>query len=173
MSDTSPLPFLWDGECFKPPSDYFSKKCDERFVIGQKHLIVEYMERSTASHAQQFAWLHEAWQQLPEKLADLYPTPEHLRKRALIEAGFYHEEAIDCGTNAAALRVSAYARKQDGFALVVVRGPIVLVRTAKSQNYRSMDRKEFQASKSAILEIVAQMIETAPETLQKQAGKAA
>ena len=173
MSDFSPLPFLWDGECFKPPSDYFAKKCDQRFIIGQKHLMVEHLQRSIESHQHQFAWLKEAWQQLPESLADLYPTPTHLRKRALIEAGYYHEEAIDCSTNAAALRVSAFIRKKDDFAHVVVRGPIVLVRTAKSQAYRAMDRKTFQESKSAILEIVAQMIDVAPDKLREQARKAA
>ena len=116
--------------------------------------------------------LKEAWQQLPENLADLYPTPDHLRKRALINAGFYNEEAIDCGTNAAALRVASYIRKSDDFALVIVRGHAVLIRTAKSQSYRSMDRKTFQASKSAILEIVATMIDVPPETLKAQAGRA-
>ena len=96
-----------------------------------------------------------------------------MRKRALIEAGFYHEEAIDCGTKAAALRVAAYLRKHDDFAHLILRGPTLLVRTAKSQSYRAMDSKEFQASKSAILEIVAAMIEVAPETLKLEAGKAA
>ena len=49
----------------------------------------------------------------------------------------------------------------------------MLVRTAKSQSYRAMDREEFQASKSAILEIVAAMIEVTPATLKREAGTAA
>lgn len=174
MSDTSPLPFVWtDDGAFKPRSEYFAKKCDERFAIGANYLLVEHQERSSASHAQQFAWINEAWQQLPEKLADLYPTPDHLRKRALIEAGYYDEEIIDCGTSAAALRVAAYARKHDDTAVVIPRGVIVLVRTAKSQSYRAMDRKTFQASKSAILEIIAAMIDVPAETLAQHAGQSA
>ena len=174
LTEAFPLPFIFTaGGRFEPATPLAAELCARHYAAGAKYLLVEHQERSLLSHNQQFAWIDEAWRQLPEKLADLYPTPEHLRKRALIEAGFYHEEAIDCGTKAAALRVAAYLRKHDDFAHLILRGPTLLVRTAKSQSYRAMDREEFQASKSAILEIVAAMIEVAPETLKLEAGKAA
>jgi hypothetical protein len=147
--------------------------CAQRFAIGALYRMVEIEERSEASHRQQFAWLREAWANLPEPLADLYPTPEHLRKRALIEAGYYDEEIIDAGSNAAALRVAAYLRGRDDFALVIVRGKLVIVRTAKSQSYRAMNRAEFQRSKTAIMEIVAAMIGVAPHQLADNAEEAA
>lgn len=130
-------------------------------------------DRSAASHAHQFAWLTEAWQNLPEDIAPQYPTAEHLRKRALIQAGFYDEDAIDCGSKDGAERVAAYAQRQDEFAVVMVRGQIVLVRRAKSQSKRDMDRAEFQRSKDAILEIVAGMIGVTPQQLVEHAGQAA
>lgn len=172
MTDFSPFPLDYDGEVFRPPSPFFAKRARDRFAKG-RHLFVEHLERSTVSHQQQFAWLKEAWSQLPENLADLYPTPEHLRKRALIEAGYFNEEAIDCGTKAAALKVASFIRRRDDFALAIVRGPVILVRTAKSQSYRAMPRGEFQASKSAIMEIIAAMIDVPVETLKAQAGQAA
>lgn len=170
----TPAPFLcrWNGEAMEP-LPRFREKCDRDFVVGQVYRLVEFEERSTASHNHQFAWLNDAWHSLPEDLKDLYPTAEHLRKRALIEAGFYDEEAIDAGSNAAALRVAASARRWHEFSLVVVRGPVVLIRTPKSQSRRKMNAAEFQSSKSAIMEIVAGMIGTTADQLAAEAGRAA
>lgn len=162
--------FRWDGEAMRPMRP---KLADETFVVGQMYWLEEEQRRSIASERHQFAWLNEAWKQLPESIADLYPSPTHLRKRALIEAGFYHEEIIDAGTAAAALRVAPSFRKLDDFSLVVVRGPLIVRRTAKSQRRHFMDAKEFQDSKSKVMEIVAGLIGVSPDELQREAGKAA
>jgi hypothetical protein len=130
--------------------------------------IIE-QERSEQSHRHEFAWLREAWQNLPEYLADLYPTPDHLRKRALIEAGFYDETMVDAGTNAAALRVAReLIRPMDEFAHVVVRGPLIVMRRAKSQSRRAMNKAEFQASKTAIMQVIADMLGTTVDHLSKE-----
>lgn len=168
----SPIVFAqWDGEAFVPDRRCM-KAVDQHFAIGERYGLIEWQERSPSSHAHEFAWLKEAWQNLPEGIADLYPTPEHLRKRALIEAGIYDEDVIDAGSNAAALRVASYLRGKDDFSLVIVRGPIVVVRTAKSQSRRAMNRQEFQASKSAIMEVVAHLVGVSPSSLER-AGRAA
>ena len=70
---------------------------------------------------------------------------------------------------AAAARVAAYARNEDEFAVVFVRGPLVIVRKAKSQRmhgHNRMDRSEFERSKTAILEVIAEMIGVEPERLR-------
>lgn len=155
MNTLPPITFRWDGERMAP---LHPRRADRLYVVGEVYSLAPYEDRSQVSHNHEFAWLHEAWQQLPEDLADLYPTPEHLRKRALIEAGFYDETAVDAGSNAAALRVAVGFRSLDEFALVIVRGPIVLHRKAKSQSRRAMGKKVFQESKTAIMEIVSNMI---------------
>lgn len=170
MSNAPALPFLWDGESFVPLKP---RAADKYYVVGQQYWMIEQTPRSQASHDQQFAWLQEAWQQLPEKYADLYPSPDHLRYRALIDCGYYDETIIDAGSNAAALRVATAIQGREPFALVIVRGPAVVIRTAKSQKKRLMGAKLFQESKQAILEHISQMIDVAPEALQKNAGKAA
>lgn len=152
-----PIPCEWDGEVFRPIR-HMQRICDRHFVVGEEYRLVEHHDRSDATHRHQFAEIHEAWKTLPEHLADLYPTSEHLRKRALIEAKFYDEEILDVGSKAGALRVAAFARQHDDFALVIVRGPIVVIRTAKSQSRRAMDKAEFQASKQAVLDIVSGLI---------------
>ena len=143
------------------------------YVIGERYTLVPHEDRSRVTHDHQFAWLAEAWANLPEDLKDLYPTPEHLRKRALIDAGYYDETIVDAGTNAAALRVASAFRAIDEFSYVIVRGPMVVRRTAKSQSRRSMDKRTFQDSKQKILEIVSDLIGVPPEQLQAEAGKAA
>ncbi len=170
MSAVPAIALDYDGEAFVP---VHPRLADRHFVIGQRYMMAPYESRSQASHNHEFAWLAEAWRNLPEVLAGEIPTPEHLRKRALIEAGFFDETKVDAGSQAAALRVAAFMRGIDDFAAVVTRGPVVARRVAKSQSRRSMDAREFQASKQAILEVVSAMIGVAPEDLVRNSGRAA
>ena len=164
MTALYPLWFRWDGEHMTPLNP---RAADRIYVVGETYRLDHVEERSTATHNHEFAWITEAWRTLPERLSDLYPTPERLRKRALIEAGFYDELAIDAGSNAAALRVAQGFRAIDDFALVIVRGPAVLMRRAKSQSRRTMNRQEFQASKTAIMQVIAELIGVSVEQLGK------
>lgn len=168
------LPLLceWTGEGFRPLGRS-AREADAQFVIGQRYRLAEIEERSQSSHNHEFAWLAEAWRNLPEDLTDEYPSPEHLRKRALVQAGYYDEQIIDAGSNAAALRVAAAIRVRSEFSLVIVRGPIVVIRDPKSQSRRAMGNKLFQESKSAVMEIVSNLIGVAPDELRREAGRAA
>jgi len=169
MSDFA-IPMRWDGECFVPANGYWAKRANQQFVVGAVYRMQEVSDRSTASHNHEFAWLQTAWENLPEHLSELYPTPEALRKRALIEAGFYDEQIVDAGTKAAAIRVATAFRSREEFSVIIVRGCLVVLRTAKSQSRRSMDKKDFQASKQAIMEVIAAMIGVTPESLSQRAA---
>lgn len=156
MDTFPPLACDWDGEVFRP---LHPRRADNYLTVGERYSLVQYEDRSSATHNHQFAWLHDAWQNLPEDIADQYPTPEHLRKRALIDAGYYDETIIDAGTNAAAIRVAAAIQAIDTFALVFVRKCFVIRRTAKSQSRRAMKKEEFQASKTAIMEVIDALVQ--------------
>jgi len=158
-----PLAFQWDGEALIPR---VPRLADKHLVVGETYLMVPHEDRSDATHKHEFAWLREAWMNLPEDIAVNYPTAEHLRKRALIEAGFCDETIVDAGSKAAALRTAAFVRAIDDFALVLVRDQYVIRRTAKSQSRRAMKKDEFQASKTAIMEIISNMIGVTPDDLQ-------
>lgn len=166
---TQPILFTWDGDVMVPWRR-FTNTCNKQYVVGENYRLGEIEERSMQSHRHEFAWLREAWMQLPEDIADLYPTEEHLRKRALIEAGYYHEQAVDAGSNDVAIRVAEAFRIREEFSLVIINGPAVLIRTAKSQSRRAMKRQEFQESKTAIMEIIAAMIGVTPDQLQKHSA---
>lgn len=165
-----PLMFTYDGEALIPR---VPRLADKHLVVGETYMMAPWEDRSKSSHDHEFAWLAEAFKQLPESLAMEYPTPAHLRKRALIDAGYYDEKIVDAGSKAAALRVAAMIRSLDDFALVFVRDQFVIHRTAKSQSRRAMKKKDFQESKTAIMEIISNMIGVTPETLQANAARAA
>jgi len=169
MSEVPPIRFVWQGDSFTPAAPYWQRMADKHFVIGNSYEMVPYEDRSARSHNHEFAWLKDAHSNLPENLADEYPTPEHLRKRALIQAGYYDEQVIDAGSNAAALRVSTGIKAFPGeaFSLVIVRGGFVVIRRPRSQSRRAMNAKEFQESKTKIMEIVADMIGTTPAELSR------
>lgn len=167
MTPDRPQGFTWDGDAMIPRAP---RLADKAYTVGETYLLVPHEERTSATHNHEFAWLKDAWLNLPENLADQFPTQEHLRKKALIDAGFYNETIVDAGSNAAALRVASAFRQIDDFSLVIVRGVFVIRRTAKSQSRRSMNKQEFQASKTAILEIVSGMIGVKPSELAGQAA---
>jgi hypothetical protein len=169
MTTTSPLPCTWNGTGFDV-LPRFARQADQQYVIGETYRLANIEDRSDATHKHEFAWIRSAWLSLPEEIADDYATPEHLRKRALIATGFFDETRIDVGTTAGALKVAAYARGEDGFAHVVTRGPLVVIRKARSQSRREMDKAEFQASKTSILEWISDLLGVEPTTLERQAA---
>ena len=163
---TPPIAVRWDGEVFRPLKP---KKADAHFVVDQVYWLEEASERSWASHQHQFAFIAEAWMNLPERLTDTFPSPEHLRKAALIATGWKRETIIEAGGKAAAARVAAYVRGEDEFAHIVVRGPTVIVRKARSQRMHGLDRMskaEFQQSKDAILGWISNLIGVDPQQLR-------
>ena len=164
MTD-KPVAFRWNGETMVP---VHPKVADRVFTVGECYTLVKHEDRSHASHGHQFAYLADAWRSLPETLADSIPTPEHLRKRALIETGHYEETMVDAGSQAAALRVAAMMRGIDDLAMVVTRGSLVVRRTAKSQSRRAMDKATFQRSKDDVLGWIANVLGVDPGTLSRQ-----
>lgn len=157
------LPYRWTGKVMEPERLHLCK-----FVPGNTYWLEK--ERSEDSHRHAFAWLRQAWKNLPEDFADQFPTSEHLRKAALIQAGYYDETIIDCESRDVAVQWASFARRKDDFAHIVVRGTLVVIREAKSQSRKAMGPAVFQASKEAVLGIVAHMIGVAPEDLEREAA---
>jgi predicted transcriptional regulator of viral defense system len=165
---TQPVKFVWDGDNMVPETR-FKRLCDKQYVIGQNYRMVEEAERSRASHDHYFAAIEDAWQNLPENLTDLYPTSEHLRKRALIAAGYADQKSIVCTSHAEAVRVQAFMKAAIDYSMVTIEGSTVTLYTPKSQSKRAMGAKEFQLSKQSVLDIVAEMVGVEPEKLAANA----
>lgn len=170
MADTPTYRAKWHDGALRLLSNHLPD-----FDDGETVFVTVERGRSMNSHRHQFAWLHDAWQTLPERLHG-FPwaeTPETLRKHALIATGFHQIYTLDCGKNATAHRVkaalvSAEAGKH-GYALGQVRGPVVTVWTPESQSMRAMGAKRFQESKTAILDWIAAQIGVEPSKLMEAA----
>jgi len=173
MMDEWPLRMFWDGNVMRPISGWLSI-CQDRLTTGEHYMVSAQAERSHRSHNHYFASLKEAWVNLPEGMADQFPTPTHLRKFALIKTGYHDRETYVMTSPGDALRLAAALRRQrDDFAIVTVTGCAVTRYVAKSQNQVEMGAKEFQASKQAVIEYLATLIDVSADQLKAEAGQSA
>lgn len=169
----SPIIFNWNGEVMVPLNRRFAFQCDKQFVVGANYTLVQHEDRSAASHAHYFASITEAWRNLPEQMADRFPSPEHLRKFALVKAGYRDERTHVAATKAEALRLAAFIKPIDDFAIVTTSGMTVTVWTAKSQSVKAMGKKEFQASKESVLGVLADLLGVDVKALAERGTEAA
>jgi len=166
----NPIPCIWTGEAFQPMNARFLREADARHGVGDVVTLAPVEDRSAASHRQYFASINEAWQNLPDDLAERYPTADHLRKAALIRAGYRDERTFACNSRAEAIRLAAFLRPMDDYALVALSGTVVVVYTAKSQSMRAMGKAAFQKSKDDVLTALAAMIGVTTEALHRAAN---
>lgn len=161
-----PTVFMWDDEAqVMRPSH--PKLASQRFEAGAAYALVEHEARSKRSHDHFFVTVDEAWENLPEHLAARYATSDHLRKEALIKAGYYTSRDFVARSNAEAIRLAAFVRPTDEYALFVVTNCIVTEYKAKSQSQKAMGKAAFQDSKDKVLAIVAEMIGTTVDALSQ------
>lgn len=153
------------------PEARFMPLCDRQFVVGENYPLLPVELRSMASHNHFFAALHEAWSNLNEDDAKRFPTEEHLRHWALIHTGFCHEKVLPCEKTSLAKNVAALVRTSDPYAVIILKGAVVKVLTAKSQSLAAMGNEEFKDSKEKVLDLVATMARTTPKELAKEAIK--
>lgn len=173
MSSGAPVEMVWDGDVLRPVSPYWARRADKEFVRGEVLRITNTPERSYKSHARFFAVLNEAWKNMPPLMADRFPSPDHLRRFALIKAGYFNSQSMPCGSPAAARRMAAFVRPLDEFAIVTVDGSVVSVFTAKSMSHAEMDKATFRDASDKVLDVVAALISVSRQELSDNTGKAA
>ncbi len=159
----------WDGESFIPVKAH-ARIADANFVVGETYVLEPVEERSGISHRHYFAAIRDAWSNLPEAAVLQHPSPENLRKTALIKTGYADRRDIVASSKAEALRLAAFIRPMDAYAIVTVTGCVVTVWTARSQSLRAMPNGEFQRSKTAVLEYCATLIGVTVRELEKAAA---
>lgn len=168
----APIPFTWDGESMVCPRR-FQLMADKLFTVGENYPLIVQEPRSRASHNHYFASIEEAWRNLPEGLAEHFPTSEHLRKHALIKADYADKRSFVAGSKAEAVRLASFVKPMDEYAIITVNECVVTVYTAQSQSVRAMGKEPFQHSKEKVLEIVSAMVGVKPALLAANAERAA
>jgi hypothetical protein len=135
-----------------------SRAAEKAFEIGRVYRLEPWMDRSPASAAHYFAAINDAFDKLPPHVAERFRSPDHLRKYALCKTGHCDQRSMECRSHAEALRVAAFLRPIDEYAVVNVSASTVVMLTARSQSSRAMDRKTFEASKTAVLDYIASLV---------------
>jgi hypothetical protein len=177
MARIRPVTFVWNGNNMVP-LPRFKRQCDEQFVVDEEYPLTILEARSRASHNHYFACVHEAWVNLPEDVRyrvdpetgeaiERFPSEEHLRKWALVKAGFCQHHAFPCASAIRASEMAAFLRTKDSYAVMTIEGDVLNIFEADSQSASAMGREQFQKSKDAVLEILSDMIRTKPAELQK------
>lgn len=148
---SAPIPMTYSGGGIFMADRRAIQMCEDRFGAGEALTMATVEERSKRSHDHFFATMEELWQTLPEHLADVYPTADSFRKRALIATNHCDANTTVCASNAEALRMLALANALAPESLAIVRGAVVIVYTAHSQSMKAMGKATFQKSKDDCL----------------------
>lgn len=152
------LPLQYQGEGqFTVPAGFVAR-CDKELVIGETLRWGIIHERSAKSHAHYFAVIADAWANLPERLAMEFPSAKHLRKHALIKAGYCTMTRVVCRTNEDAVAACALMKGMDSYSICDVSGSVVTVYRAQSQSFRAMGAKVFQDSKEKVIAVISEII---------------
>lgn len=164
-----PLPFAWNGAAFEPVGRHARAACEATFGAGQIVRLVEHQEHSEVSMRHQFAWLKAAWESLPPDLIADYPSPDHLRKAALIRTGWCTVQDYPCGSRAEAQRWVAFLKREvDPYTIVEPSESVVRVYRARSQARGAMSPKDFRAAKDAVLMWVSNLLGVEPDALERR-----
>lgn len=170
MDRLAPAVFIWNGE-HMVPVPAASQLCNRQFISGMRYRLAEYEPRSRAEHKFSFAWLEEAFRQLPERYAMQFASAEHLRKWALCRTEYRNLRRIACASNKEARRVAAFIRRgnrirgETFYSEIAVKGKVVIEITPKSQAMKEMDKQQFHHSMEQVREIIAELIGVTPEQL--------
>lgn len=170
MNTPAPMVFTWDGEAMVPK---LPRLADRHYVVGEQYRLAVEEERSHASHNHFFAAIAESWKNLPDDQAERFATPDAFRKYCLIMEGYRDERTFVAASKAEALRLAAFVKPMNEYAVVVVRECVVVVWTAQSQSKKAMGAKAFADSKQKVLDRAASMIGVSSDTLAANASRAA
>lgn len=171
----APLDFVWDNaaQVLRPYSAYWGRRAAAIWGTGEVLRITAEQDRSTQSHNHLFAVINEAWKNLPTLMADRFPSPVHLRKWAMIRAGYANRSELVCESPAGAKRAAAWARNDDEYCVVTVHRNVMVKLTAQSMAKDKMDKKAFRECKEKVLDIISAEIGVARQELIDNTGKAA
>lgn len=163
-----PVFCLWDGEHFVPNKS-FKHYCDHKFTIGEVYPLIVEEERSRSSHNHYFAAIGEGFNNLSEENSKNFANKDHLREWCLIQCGYCIKTDYVLSDNKQARKLAADIKARNPYAVISVRGNVVMAWEAESQSHESMKKERFEASKRAVLELVASMARTTASQLNKEA----
>lgn len=162
----------WDGATFTPEPK-FRIIATRQFIKDGVYILEGHEPASHADRGHYFATIKEAWSNLDADATARYPTPEHLRKWALVKAGWRKDNFTVCDSVDRATQLAAFIRRLDDYAVVVVEGNVVRTYVARSQKIGrpedgKMTKEEWRQSKQDVLDILSNKIGVTRKALEKE-----
>lgn len=171
-----PLPFIWSGGAMHPAAQ-FRQLAQRQFKEGERYVLEPHDEVSHKDRAQYFATIRDAHSNVRAEALERYPSPEHLRKWALIEAGWYEQKVQVCPDRAFAVQVAMLIRNADEYLKVVIDKVddtsgqyMIVIRKARSQKVQpgAMTREEWRQSRQDVLDILSGVIGVSRKALERE-----
>ncbi len=161
-----PVMFTWTDDGVMAPLPRFRALCDRQYAVGEEYALGPVENIPGNSRAPLFIAAKETWNSLPED-DDRFPTPEHLRKRALVRAGWatHAQYVLDTPKDAKALALAL--RQHDGYAVIRISGSTVEVWTAKSIAAGQISAEEWKVVKERALAFLATVTGVTSGELQR------
>lgn len=144
------MTFTEDGHFV--PHDRFMPLCWRQYAVGADYPMMPVESRNMKSHNHYFACIHTAWENLPERYAKRWPTPEALRAKALVETNWCTERDHVCDTPGKAKYLAGIVRHYSEYSVIKVSGNVVKVFEPKSQSVPLMSAEDFKQSKEDVLD---------------------
>ena len=154
----------WSDETFQV-SPHVAGRLGKMLEHGETVQLDLVDARTLIDHNHYFACIKVAFDNLPEDIGADFKTPEHLRKWALIKAGYCTTVNTVCKSHAEAMRLALFARMIDEYAISTVERRVVTTYRATSQSYDTMSRKAFHKSKDAVLDVLSKLLGTSVDEL--------
>lgn len=123
-------------------------------------------DRSDKEHGRAFAVINELFQTMPESLSEMpyAKSADALRKHALIKTEYCNDDVLVFETKDQAIsqapQIARMARRDHGYAIVIVSGPCIYVVTPHSQSKAAMGHKPFHDSVTAVENWIKELLET-------------
>lgn len=127
---------------------------------GNLAILVLDEARTDKDHAHYFACIKVAFDNLPEDIAGDFKSAEHLRKWALVKAGYCTTANAVCKSRAEAQRLAACTKLIDEYIVATIDKRVVTIYRPLSQAYDQMTKKDFKQSKNAVLDVLSKLIGT-------------
>lgn len=146
-----------------------------QFKHGGAYRLAVREERSPESLGHYMATLKDIHDSLPEVHREEYPTPTHLRKRALIKLGYRLVTDFPCDSEREAKlmekRLQMFFKQDDEYAVIVRSGTVVRKMVAMSQSRDVMDRATFEESKARVLDLASSLVGSTRKEAERNGSK--
>lgn len=142
----------------------------DSFTDGEIYYVKVDKKRYMPRHDWFMTLIRESWETLPDDLREKFQSPDILRKRLLISAGYADIRSIVCSTDAEAIRLTAFIGKSlDSYTILSRVGNILVLATAKSQAIDKMDADTFRQSCDDVINYLAALLGAEKEDLKARA----